>query len=81
MNKNRIGGPRWRASEQMIATPIIHQAHTGGKSGGCASKAVELTLGRSAACHGIVTEGEAIHPERGAEVSRGLRRSRSRRGY
>jgi len=28
----------------MIAKPIIHQL-TGGKSGGCASKAVELTLG------------------------------------
>jgi hypothetical protein len=27
MNKNRIGGLRWRASEPMIAKPIIHQAH------------------------------------------------------
>ncbi len=31
-------------------------------------------LGRSATCHGIVTEGEAIHPDRGAEV-RGQNRS------
>ena len=44
MNKNRIGGLRWRASEHMIAKPISIKL-TGGKSGGCASKAVELTLG------------------------------------
>ena len=44
MNKNRIGGLRWRASEPMIAKPISIK-RTGGKSGGCASKAVELTSG------------------------------------
>ena len=44
MNKKRIRGVRWRASEQMIAKPISIKP-TGGKSGGCASKAVELTSG------------------------------------
>jgi hypothetical protein len=44
MNKNRIGGLRWRASEQQIAKPISIKL-TGGKSGGGASKAVELTSG------------------------------------
>ena len=44
MNKNRIRGLRWRASEPMIAKPISIKL-TGGKSGGCASKAVELTSG------------------------------------
>jgi hypothetical protein len=44
MNKNRIRGLRWRASEQMIAKPISIKP-TGGKSGDCASKAVELTSG------------------------------------
>jgi hypothetical protein len=49
MNKNRIGGLRWRASKPMIAKPISIKL-TGGRSGGCASKAVDLNLGRSAAC-------------------------------
>ena len=44
MNKNRIRGLRWRTSGHMIAKPISIK-FTGGKSGGCASKAVELTLG------------------------------------
>src|SRR5271157_7532 len=44
MNKNRIRGLRWRASGQVIAKPISIKL-TGGKSGGCASKAVELTSG------------------------------------
>ena len=44
MNKNRIRGLRWRASEQAIAKPISIKP-TGGKSDGCASKAVELTSG------------------------------------
>ena len=44
MNKNRIGGLRWRASGQLTAKPISIKL-TGGKSGGCASKAVELTSG------------------------------------
>jgi hypothetical protein len=41
MNKNRIRGLRRRASEQLIAKPTSIKL-TGGKSGGCASKAVEL---------------------------------------
>jgi hypothetical protein len=44
MNKNRIRGLRWGASGQVIAKPISIKL-TGGKSGGCASKAVELTWG------------------------------------
>ena len=44
MNKNRIRGLRWRASGHMTAKPISIKL-TGGKSGGCASKAVELTAG------------------------------------
>jgi large subunit ribosomal protein L17 len=44
MNKNRIGGLQWRASGRMTAKPISIKL-TGGKSGGCASKAVELTSG------------------------------------
>jgi len=44
MNKNRIWGLQWRASEQLIAKPRSIK-FTGGKSGGCASKAVELTSG------------------------------------
>jgi hypothetical protein len=44
MNKNRTAGLRWRASGQMIAKPISIQL-TGGKSGGCVSKAVERTSG------------------------------------
>jgi len=44
MNKNRMWGPRWRASEQVIAKPISIKC-TGGKSGGCALKAVKLTSG------------------------------------
>jgi hypothetical protein len=44
MNKNQIGGLRWRASGQRIAKPISIKL-TGGKSGGGVSKAVELTSG------------------------------------
>src|SRR5437762_10811188 len=44
MNKNRIGGLRWRASGQVTAKPISIKL-TGGRSSGCASKAVELTSG------------------------------------
>ena len=40
MNKNRIRGLRWRASGPMTAEPISIKL-TGGRSGGCASKAVE----------------------------------------
>jgi hypothetical protein len=79
MNKNRIRGLRWRASEQMIAKPISIK-RTGGKSGGCASKAVEFTSGDLWRVTGPVTEGEAIHSDHAAEVSRGHSRSGSRRG-
>jgi len=44
MNKNWIGGLRCRASEQLIAKPTSIKG-TGGKSSGCAWKAVELTSG------------------------------------
>jgi len=44
MNKNRMRGLRWRASKHVIAKPTSIKS-TGGKSGGCASKAVELTSG------------------------------------
>jgi len=44
MDKNWIGGLRCRASGQMTAKPISIKG-TGGKSGGCAQKAVELTSG------------------------------------
>ena len=44
MNKNRIRGLRWRVSEQLIAKPISIKL-TGGKPGGCALKAAELTSG------------------------------------
>jgi len=51
----------------MTAKPISIKL-TGGKSGGCASKAVELTSGDLRHVTEIVTEGEAIHPDRVAEV-------------
>jgi hypothetical protein len=44
MNKNGMGGLRWRASGHVTAKPISIKS-TGGKSGGCALKAVELTAG------------------------------------
>jgi hypothetical protein len=44
MNKNWIGGLRCRASGPMIAKPISIKG-TGGKSSGCAWKAIELTSG------------------------------------
>jgi hypothetical protein len=44
MNKNRIRDLLWRAIEQLIAKPISIKL-TSGKSGGRASKAVELTSG------------------------------------
>jgi hypothetical protein len=43
-NKNRTRGLRWRASGHRTAKPISIKL-TGGKCGGCASKAVELTSG------------------------------------
>ena len=44
MDKKRIGGLRCRASGPMIAKPIFIKG-TGGKSDGCAGKAIELILG------------------------------------
>jgi hypothetical protein len=44
MDKNWIRGLRCRASEQLIAKPTSIKG-TGGKSGGCAWKAIELTSG------------------------------------
>ncbi len=44
MNKNWIGGLRCWASEQLIAKPQTIK-DTGGKSSGCAWKAIELTSG------------------------------------
>src|SRR5437667_10147392 len=44
MDTNWIGGLRCRASEPMIAKPTSIKG-TGGKSGGCAWKASELTSG------------------------------------
>jgi hypothetical protein len=56
----------------------IHQG-TACKSGRCALKAVELT-GRSAVCPVFRTHGEAIRPDRTAEVSRGRSRNASAEG-
>ena len=44
MNKNRMMRPTAGASEQKVAKPRSIKS-AGGKSGGCASKAVELTSG------------------------------------
>jgi hypothetical protein len=44
MDKNRIGGIRCRTSRPMTAKSISIKG-TGCRSGGCASKAVELTSG------------------------------------
>jgi hypothetical protein len=79
MNKNRIRGLWWRASEAMIAKPISIKP-TGGKFGGSALKAVELTREICGMSQNM-TEEEAIHPDRVAEISRGQSRSGSRRGY
>ena len=47
MNKNRIRGLRWRASEPMIAKPISIK-RTGGKSGGCgAAMLVDVLVGEN----------------------------------
>jgi len=70
MNKNRIRGLRQRASGHKTAKPLSIKA-AGGKSGGCARKAVELTSGGLRRVTEIVTEGEAIHPDRVVEVSSG----------
>jgi len=68
MNKNRIGGLRWRASGQMTAKPISIKL-TGGKSRWLRVEGGRTYLRRPAACHEIGTEGEPIHPDRVAGVS------------
>jgi hypothetical protein len=69
MNKNRIGGLLCGAKRQMTMKPIFTK-NTGGKSGGCAEGG-RTYFGRSAACHGIVTEDGVIHLDGAAGVSRG----------
>ena len=49
----------------MTAKPISIK-RTGGKSGGRVPKAVELMAGELLSCHGFVTEGGVIHPDRAA---------------
>ena len=70
MNKNRIGGIRRRTSGPTIAKSISIKS-AGCKSGGCALKAVELTSGGLLHVPGSGLRGEAIHPDRAAEVSSG----------
>ena len=53
----------------MIAKPTSIKG-TGGKSSGCAWKAIELTS-ELFVCHEIVTEGGAIHSDRATEVGSG----------
>ena len=79
MNKNRIGGDRDRTSERKVAKSISVKGH-GRKSGGCAQKAVGLTPGDLCRCPGNGTEGTERNPERGAGVSRGHIRWRTRAG-
>jgi hypothetical protein len=69
MNKNRIRGLRWRAKRRMTTKPVSIK-RTGGKSGGCALKAVELTSRDLRHVTDRDEEG-AIHPDRVAEVSKG----------
>ena len=52
----------------MTAKPIFIK-RTGGKSGGRVPKAVELMAGELLSCHGFVTEGGVIHPDRAAADS------------
>src|ERR1700758_5451386 len=59
----------------MTAKPISPK-RTGGKSGGCARKAVELTSGDPP----LVTEDGAIHLDRGAGVSSGHSRPQAHKG-
>src|SRR5882762_2469332 len=71
MNQKRIGGLlRCRAKRPRTTKPILIQ-DTGGKSHGCGWKASEADLGRAAACHRHLTEGEAIPSDLAAAVSSG----------
>jgi hypothetical protein len=67
------------ASGQMIAKPISVKL-TGGKFRRLRGEGGRTYLGRSVACHGFVTKGEAIHLDRVAEVSKAHSRSCRRQG-
>ena len=70
MDKNRIRGLPGRTSGQMTAKSIAIKGR-GGKSGGCAVKAVGLTSGGLRRVRKFRTERFRKDRERGAEVSRG----------
>jgi len=70
MDKNRITGLPDRTSEQVIAKSATIKGR-GGKSGGRAAKAVDLTSGGLRCCPGNGTAGVARRPDRNAGVSRG----------
>ena len=70
MDKNRIRGRPGRTSEPKVAKSIAIKDR-GGKSGGCAVKAVGLTSGGLRRVRQSRTERVRKARERGAEVSRG----------
>ncbi len=70
MDKNRIRGLPGRTSEQAIAKSAAIKGR-GGKSGGCAVKAVGLTSGGLRRVRNPRTERFRKGRDRGAEVSRG----------
>ena len=70
MDKNRIRGLPGRTSEPLIAKSIAIKGR-GGKSGGCAVKAVGLTSGGLRRVRKSRTERDRKARDRGAEVSRG----------
>ena len=70
MDKNRIRGLPGRTSEQVIAKSVAIKGR-GGKSGGCAVKAVGLTSGGLCCVRNPRTERFRKGRDRGAEVSRG----------
>ena len=69
-NRNRIRGLPGRTSGLATAKSSAIKDR-GGRSGGCAVKAVELTSGDLRRVPASGTEGTARCPDRGAEVSRG----------
>jgi len=70
MNKNRMKRPTAADERQNTAKSQIHQGCWWQIRRLCAEGG-RTYLGRSAACHGIVTEGEGIHSDRAVEVSSG----------
>ncbi len=70
MDKNRIRGLPGRTSEQVIAKSAAIKGR-GGKSGGCAVKAVGLTSGGLRCVWNPRTGRSRKGRDRGAEVSRG----------